>query len=177
MAGSLRGSNGLKIALNVEELADIEADEMVRMKRLLLSKFQTLNYDINSLTSTSALFPALRIYHFSEKELYAHKAFLLYDLEPFSKRSAAIGVVSPRNESRCLIYLWRRLQTQISSLLPSTLTTIQAELQEKMLFLAQYVSQVSNLLSLRPHSDRLYCPSVSQILPKSLRAGWNSPYR
>lgn len=130
------------VSLNVDELVEIEAPELVAAKRTLLGLFSTSSFDWKS-WDRSPLLPALRIYHFNDRELGKYRAFLLYDSMPFHDKLGAMGVVSPRNEQRCLIFLWKRLSALTASASSFSIPEIQDQLRSRMESLLMYVLSAS----------------------------------
>lgn len=126
------------LSVSIDELLDIEAPELVAAKRSLLNLFGASSYDWKS-WDRSSLLPALRIYHFNDRELGRHKEFLLYDPMPFHDKVQAMGVVSPRNEQRCLIFLWKRLSALQSSASSLNTSELQTQIRCRMESLLSYV--------------------------------------
>lgn len=131
------------VLINVDNLVDIEAPELIAAKRNLLSRFGGSSFDWNS-WDRSLLLPALRIYHFNDRELVKHREFLLYDARPFSEKVASLGVISPRNEQRCLIFLWKRLSGLQDSDIQINTSEIQSQLRLRMQGLLSYVIKLVN---------------------------------
>jgi hypothetical protein len=133
----------LYIHVNVNNLVDIETFELLESKRRLLSLFETTYFDWNS-WQTSLLLPALRIYHFNEREINAHGSYCLYDSLPFSERIIAMGRISPRNELRCLIFIWKQLYAQQSHFSAFQILELKSQLRDKMDQLSLYDPIYSN---------------------------------
>lgn len=135
---SLVKEDGSFISINVDELIDIESDELVHIKRSLLAQFKTTKFEWKE-WQTSLLLPALRVYHFNEREMNAHKAYCLYSSLPFSERMAQLGPVSPRNENRSLIYIWKRLFASQNAMSSDQVLDIKSQLRKSMKKLSSYV--------------------------------------
>lgn len=134
------------VSIDVDNLVDIEAPELVAAKRSLLSRVGGSSFDWNS-WDRSLLLPALRIYHFNDRELVRHREYLLYDVAPFFEKVISLGVVSPRNEQRCLIFLWKRLAALQGSDSSVNTAEIQSQLRLRMHGLLSYVIK----LQIRPN--------------------------
>lgn len=101
----MEGTECPKCTLNIDELVDIESEELVRAKRELFNLIGASKFDWND----PKLLPALRIYHFNERELTSHQSYLLYDGSSMDDKLTSLKFISPRNEQRCLLLLWKRL--------------------------------------------------------------------
>lgn len=128
--------------IDVNQLIDIESTDLVECKRRLLNDVGRTNIeDVESLDHLGLL-PALRVYHFNERELYMNKADLFYDISrSLSSRLNDLGQISTRNEIRCLIFLWKRLQAQKDSVNPVLLKKLHSQLLQKMNRLTSYDPQ------------------------------------
>jgi len=127
------------VHVNVAELVDIESEALLNRKKQLLRSFGDCVFKVNDAWANSLLLPALRVYHFDEREMNAHKAYCLYDFRPFEQRMQLLGRVSPRNEQRCLIYIWKRLFSHQSTLLSPNMSLLKTQLQSMMSSLHLYV--------------------------------------
>lgn len=131
-------ADSCSVSVNVDDLTDIEAPEIVAAKRVILNLFGMNTFDWKS-WDRSPLLPALRVYHFNERELDRHRVHLLYGSEPFFEKLNALGVVSPRNEQRCLIFLWKRLSALQTAATSLDIPEIQNQLRMRMESLLRYV--------------------------------------
>lgn len=135
---SFAKEDGSFISINVDELIDIESDELLHIKRSLLAQFETTKFEWKDWQS-SLLLPALRVYHFNEREMNAHKAYCLYSPLTFSERMTQLGPVSPRNENRTLIYIWKRLFASQNAIPSHQVIEIKSQLRKSMKKLSSYV--------------------------------------
>lgn len=153
MSSQITAQESARFHICVDELADIDHELLFEAKKRLLSMCRSCIFDVQDLDSSPTLFPALRIYHFNDRELYQHKGYLLYDPSPMEVKLSSLGVVSTRNETRCMIYIWKRLNAQRQALSPTISEKLNQQLQLKM---DDFLKYVPNWISVAPTDESFF---------------------